>query len=201
MKYAVLVKQLGQESKSLENIIKHIPGKNLKSDVKIIEALTKLAYINFLIGEKENCEFVTDKLSLIDFNDNYDYWTWIEFALCLRVELSLIKDDISRYENSINLIKKPLNSGDDFQKKIRNNVHLRFMAGEGVELNLDESNENVLVVFERKLVYLMKLLKLKAFGGSGEYAIQQIEMKIADVSAELKKFIDIDGVYSYSPFK
>ena len=201
MKYDLLVKQLTKDSSSLADMIKHISSKYLKSDVKIVESLTKLAYINFLIGEKRNCEFITEKLSLIDFNNDYDYWIWIEFALCLRVELSLIKGDIIKYENSIDLIKKPLSSGEGLEKKIRNNVHIRFMSGEGVELDLDYRKEDLFIMFERTLIYLMKLLKLKAFGGSNEFTIQQVDVRIANILPDLNHLIDIGGIYSFSPFK
>ena len=75
------------------------------------------------------------------------------------------------------------------------------MSGEGVELDLDDRKEDLFILFERKLIYLMKLLKLKAFGGSNEFTIQQVDVRIANILPDLNHLIDIGGIYSFSPFK
>ncbi|WP_371419677.1 DUF6707 family protein [Pantoea sp. CCBC3-3-1] len=36
---------------------------------------------------------MVDKLSGIEFNNDYDYWAWIEYAIALRAEISIINND------------------------------------------------------------------------------------------------------------
>jgi len=137
---------------------------------------------------------------LIDFDNNYDYWTWIELALCLRAETALINKNSVKREKSINLIVDALNSGEGLHKKVKYNIHLRFMSGEGVEWGNDESDDDSFYLFERNLIYLMKLYKLKAFGGSSDYPLEKIDHNITNTRLYLKPLIDIEGIYFFSPF-
>lgn len=97
-----------------------------------------------------------------------------------------------------------MNYGEGFQKKIKNNVHNRFMAGEGVELDkLVSSQENINIYeeFNHRLIYLMKLIKLEILGASDEYPVEKATENIGNNVKALQKIISSNALDGVQPFK
>ncbi|WP_243757217.1 DUF6707 family protein [Cronobacter turicensis] len=160
-----ILSELSDKNLEIKNAISLLPSKNINTDKSIVETLTKLAYY-FFVGEKEQeAMVICDELANIKFNNDYDCWTWVEYALCLRIELSLRLINPEKKEMSITIIQEALDSGEGLVKKIRNQVHERFMNGEKFSIDEVES-KNYNAEFEARMIYLMRLLKAKAFGGS-----------------------------------
>ncbi len=96
-----------------------------------------------------------------------------------------------------------MNYGEGLQKKIKNNVHNRFMAAEGIELvNFVTTQENVNIYeeFNHRLIYLMKLIKLEILGASNEYPVEKVRKNIGNNVKAMQKLIssnDLDGVQSF----
>ncbi|EKY3217367.1 hypothetical protein RBA43_003841 [Cronobacter turicensis] len=160
-----ILSELSDKNVAIKNAISLLPSKSIKTDKTIVETLTKLAYYFFIFEKEHEAMIICDELANIKFNNDYDYWAWVEYVLCLCIELSLRLINPEKKEISIAIIKEALDSGEGLVKKIRNQVHKRFMNGEGFSINEVES-KNYDAEFEARMIYLMKLLKAKAFGGS-----------------------------------
>ncbi|MGD8164529.1 DUF6707 family protein [Pantoea sp. FN0307] len=171
-----MLEKLREESKGIENCLKVIPTKNIKTEKAIVESLTKLAYFLFVNDENNDVILICDELSKIEFKNDYDYWTWVEYALALRAEISEQNGNKIKQVESVRLIEDALISGEGLPKKIRGNVHKRFMDGEGVALNSNEEEEGL----DARLIYLMRLIKLKSLGGSEKYTLVKASVNIIE---------------------
>ncbi|EOL9072421.1 DUF6707 family protein [Cronobacter turicensis] len=160
-----ILSELSDKNVAIKNAISLLPSKSIKTDKTIVETLTKLAYYLFIAEKEHEAMVICDELANVKFNNDYDYWAWVEYVLCLRIELSLKLINPEKKEISITIIKEALDSGEGLVKKIRNQVHKRFMNGEEFSINEAES-KNYDAEFEARMICLMKLLKAKAFGGS-----------------------------------
>ncbi|EPO1083885.1 DUF6707 family protein [Cronobacter dublinensis] len=195
-----ILSELSEESVAIKNAISLLPSKSIKTDKAIVETLTKLAYFFFIDEKEQEAMAVCDKLANIKFNNDYDYWTWIEYALCLRIELSSRLADPEKKEILISIIKEALDSGEGLVKKIRNQVHERFMNGEDFGIDEVESKDSG-AEFEARMIYLMKLLKAKAFGGSEFFNPNFVDAEVKNTLKILQVLlIDVDK-NQLTPFK
>ncbi|EOI5821441.1 DUF6707 family protein [Cronobacter malonaticus] len=195
-----LLSELSEESVAIKNAISLLPSKSIKTDKAIVETLTKLAYFFFIDEKEQEAMAVCDQLANIKFNNDYDYWAWVEYALCLRIELSSRQGDPEKKEISISIIKKALDSGEGLVKKIRNQVHERFMNGEEFGIDEAESKDSD-AEFEARMIYLMKLFKAKAFGGSGFFNPNFVDAEVKNTLKILQALlIDVDK-NQLTPFK
>ncbi|MDO6410122.1 DUF6707 family protein [Pantoea phytobeneficialis] len=203
MKFDNIITELSEKTSSLKSKIESIPAKNLKTGKMVLESLSKLAFIQYVNDEFDDAEIISEKLSSIGFDNDYDYWTWIEFSISLRAQLALLKQDDEKYNDSVLKIKSVLDSGEGMLKKIRNNVHNRFMAGEGVELAesvASGENKDLAISFDLRLVYLMKLIKIKVLGGSPEYSINKVERDIEDNLSSMRGLLNKSSISKVKPF-
>lgn len=67
MKFEAIVDELKKETKDLEYWVNLIPKINLITDKKIVESLTKLAFILYIEDKVLEAKAITDKLSSIPF--------------------------------------------------------------------------------------------------------------------------------------
>ena len=204
MKYSRFVEELSNENEVLRGVFDKIKARFIKTDKGIVESLTKIAFILYIKKDFKNAMSIVDKLSGIEFNNDYDYWTWIEYAIALRAEISIINNDDEKNKDSIKKIIDALNSGEGLPKKIKINVHNRFMAGESVELdnsNFSSKNTNFYDNFSHRLIYQMALVKLKVLGASKEYPIGKVTSNIESNSQEMQKMIDEGVLLGIQPFK
>ncbi|EGT4511167.1 hypothetical protein E7W39_04735 [Cronobacter sakazakii] len=195
-----ILSELSEESVAIKNAISLLSSKSIKTDKAIVETLTKLAYFFFIDEKEQEAMAVCDQLANIQFNNDYDYWTWVEYALCLRIELSSRLGDPEKKEISISVIKKALDSGEGLVKKIRNQVHERFMNGEEFGIDEVESKDSD-AEFEARMIYLMKLFKAKAFGGSEFFNPNFVDAEVKNTLKILQALlIDVDK-NQLAPFK
>lgn len=206
MKFIKILDELSSENSEIKFNIQHISYKKKRNDKDVIESLTKIAYIFYVLDDIRNAELVSNKLASIPFENDYDYWTWIEYAISLRAELAQLDGDSKKFNNSIAKINDALDTGEGLHKKIRNNVYNRFMTGDGIELDesvLSGKNENLIDIFDFRLIFLMKLIKVKVLGGSVEYpfqlAVENIDIDIKEMKTLL---VDVDDIFKeIRPFK
>jgi len=206
MKFINILDDLAMDNGEIRILTENIANKNKKTDKAIIESLTKVAYILYALDDIKNAELVTDKLASIPFNNDYDYWTWIEYAICLRATISQVNGDSKKFDESIEKIREALNYGEGLQKKVRINVHARFMQGDNVEpdgLTILEKEGDLAEIFEIRLIYLMKLIKLKVLGGSTEYpvgrAIENINYNVHEIKSLIINIDDL--IKNVRPFR
>ncbi|ELY4159834.1 hypothetical protein SMZ39_004117 [Cronobacter turicensis] len=195
-----ILRELSEESVAIKNAISLLPSKSIKTDKAIVETLTKLAYFFFIDEKEQETMAVCDQLANIKFNDDYDYWAWVEYALCLRIELSSRLINPEKKEISISIIKEALDSGEGLVKKIRNQVHERFMNGE--EFGIDDAEcKDSDAEFEARMIYLMKLLKAKAFGGSEFFNPHFVDAEIKNILKILQAMLIDADKNQLVPFK
>ncbi len=182
------------DGSGLQGYLKKIPHKNKRTEKAQVESLTKLAYVFFLKDEGELCEKIIDLLSCVPFENDYDYWTWLEFSLSLRAYLNHSGE---KGIESLDKINSALNYGDGLPKKIRLNVHARFLSGEGVVLELTE-NCSQSDEFDIRLVYLMKAIKL--FILNGNLSGTDLKLSIESNIKRLRDLLDNMDFFSTTPF-
>lgn len=200
MKLKSMLDNLSQKNEIIKNAISLLPSKSIKTDKAIVETLAKLAYYFYIDSKEQEAMIVCDQLANINFNNDYDYWTWIEYALCLRVELSSKVGDSEKEQNSVSLMKEALDSGAVIVRKIKSQVHERFMNGEGV--NVDEAgNMEPDTEFEYRMIYGMKLLKIKAFGGSEFFNSNFIDAEVTKNIQLMRSILRAKNNNQIAPFK
>ncbi|ELY2857123.1 hypothetical protein SMC92_004258 [Cronobacter dublinensis] len=200
MKLKSMLDNFSQKNEIIKNAISLLPSKSIKTDKAIVETLAKLAYYFYIDSKVQEAMIVCDQLANINFNNDYDYWTWIEYALCLRVELSSKVGDSEKEQNSVSLMKEALDSGAVIVRKIKSQVHERFMNGEGV--NVDEAgNMEPDTEFEYRMIYVMKLLKIKAFGGSEFFNSNFIDAEVTKNIQLMRSILRAKNNNQIAPFK
>ncbi|MFW0858495.1 DUF6707 family protein [Cronobacter dublinensis] len=200
MKLKSMLDNLSEKNEIIKNAISLLPSKSIKTDKAIVETLAKLAYYFYIDSKEQEAMVVCDQLANINFNNDYDYWTWIEYALCLRVELSSKFGDSEKEQNSVSLMKEAMDSGAAIVRKIKNQVHERFMNGEGV--NVDEAgNMEPDTEFEYRMIYVMKLLKIKAFGGSEFFNSNFIDAEVTKNIQLMQSILKAKNNNQIAPFK
>lgn len=196
-----IVELLSKESDSLSDILNKVPRKNIKNKKLMLESIVRVAYILNILGSYKDAELVTDFLSNIKFENNYDYWTWLEFSLALRAELAFNVGDINKSVESVDIMSEALHSGEGLQKMIRINVHSRFMDGEMLELKSVGEETNYSFMFDHNIINLMRLVKMKVLGGSDKFNIDLLESEIKKETSQLLSILNEIGVNSILPFR
>lgn len=183
---------LSSHNEKLKKMIINLPTNSTKTEKKTLETLTKLAFFAYTNDDIDTSMEICDELSKIKFNNDYDYWTWIEYSLALRAELAIKKQLVSKEQESIKKIKEALNSGEGLHKKIRLNVHDRFMNGEGV--TFDEIGKNITPPIELsyRLIYLMKLIKIKVLGGSSFFTAEKLTLEVKNNLDRIRELLTDD---------
>lgn len=183
---------LSSHNEKLKKMITSLPTKSTKTEKKTIETLTKVAFFAYANDDIDTSMEICDELSKIKFNNDYDHWTWIEYSLALRAELAIKNRLESKAQESIGKIKEVLNSGGGLHKKIRLNVHDRFMNGEGVTLDEIEKNTPPPIEFSYRLIYLIKLIKIKTLGGSSFFTAEKLTLEIKHSLEKMRELLKND---------
>jgi len=204
MKCSQILRDLSKENEDLKKIISKIHSRFTVSNKGVLEGLCKISYILYIIRDFENSLLITERLSLIPFNNDYDYWIWIEFAISLRAEISNQIGYNEKGRDSLDIIKAALNSGEGIEKKIKINVHNRFMAGEGVVLDesiTDGTRQDIYNEFNHRLIYLMKLIKLNVLGASAEYSREKTLSNIKSNVQRMLVLVQENALDGAQPFR
>ncbi|QHA88933.1 DUF6707 family protein [Serratia rhizosphaerae] len=183
---------LSSHNEKLKKMIINLPTNSTKTEKKTLETLTKVAFFAYTNDDIDTSMEICDELSKIKFNNDYEYWTWIEYSLALRAELAIKKQLVSKKQESIKKIKEALNSGEGLHKKIRLNVHDRFMSGEGVTLDEIEKNITPPIELSYRLIHLMKLIKIKVLGGSSLFTAEKLTLEVKNNLDRMRELLTDD---------
>ena len=198
------VKELIEEVENdveLVSYLNRIPKKNKKTQVSYLESLNHLAYLLYLDGQEEMAKELLDRIIQVPFEGNYNTWTFVDSALVLLAYLE------REAENQVLVYKKlllsPLEQGEESTQKIRRRVHQRFLNGDSLEQKLAkiEQAPSTESEMERRLLYLTDLLKIHLFIAESTCEETDIQAKIEENMAILKKYIKEHGIYCLFPFK
>ena len=198
------VKELIEEIENdveLVSYLNRIPKKNKKTQAIYLESLNHLAYLLYLDGQEEMAKELLDRIVQIPFEGNYNTWTFVDGSLVLLAYLE------REAENQVLVYKKlllsPLEQGEESTQKIRRRVHQRFLNGDSLEQKLAkiEQVSSPESEMERRLLYLTDLLKIYLFIAESTCEETDIQTKIEENMAILKKYSKEHEIYSLFPFK
>ncbi len=204
MKLISVLETLSQGGGLVATYIEKIPSKLTKSNKLRLEAFAKLAYVLYIIDEKEPAKLIVSRLAEVDFEKNYDYWEWVESSLVLKGLLAKENNEISVYNSTQTRILEALSSGTELQLKVKLSVHKRFLEGETLDdekIQFYANKGNAIAECNERITFLMTLFKLKFFGTDVSYPIEKVECEITTQAELVNNFISSAGLFEITPFK
>lgn len=145
-----LIKKLNEDN----NYVKLLSQSEKKTKKSYLENIVKMTY-KLYFKDNEKYKNLLNLLCDVDFENDYNYWTWIEYALLLNIYDNEIKgDDNSIYIEKINYA---INSGSELE------VHVRQNVIERIKSSSFEYNRNKIEDIDISIENLMRLLKIRFF--------------------------------------
>ncbi|MCH4257319.1 MAG: hypothetical protein LKF77_18045 [Proteus vulgaris] len=145
-----LIKKLNED----DNYVNLLSRSEKKTKKSYLENIVKITY-KLYFKENEKYKNLLNLLCDVDFENDYNYWTWIEYALLLKIYDNEIKgNDNSIYIEKINYA---INSGSELEVYVKKNVIER------IKLNSLEYNSNKIKDIDTSIENLMRLLKIRFF--------------------------------------
>lgn len=145
-----LIKKLNEDN----NYVKLLSQSEKKTKKSYLENIVKMTY-KLYFKDNEKYKNLLSLLCDVDFENDYNYWTWIEYALLLKIYDNEIKgDDNSIYIEKINYA---INSGSELE------VHVRQNVIERIKSSSFEYNQNKIEDINISIENLMRLLKIRFF--------------------------------------
>lgn len=145
-----LTKKLNEDN----NYVKLLSQSEKKTKKSYLENIVKMTY-KLYFKDNEKYKNLLSLLCDVDFENDYNYWTWIEYALLLKIYDNEIKgDDNSIYIEKINYA---INSGSELE------VHVRQNVIERIKSSSFEYNQNKIEDIDISIENLMRLLKIRFF--------------------------------------
>ncbi len=191
-------------SPELDAYLKKIPKKNKSTQAIFLESLSKLAFSLYIIKEVELSNELASILSEIPFDNDYDHWTWIEYAICLKSKIEKEKGDNTSSAKEIKKILSTLEIGSELEVSIKKRVFNSMLDGDNIyidELNDAMENENNISIYNEGLLYIMEMIKIEEINyvikKNGDSMKKQIEDQISTCSSIVKNI----GIEKTMPFK
>lgn len=145
-----LIKKLNEDDIYV-NLLSRNERKTKKS---YLENIVKMTY-KLYFKDNEKYKNLLNLLCDVDFENDYNYWTWIEYALLLKIYDNEIKgNDNNIYIEKINYA---INSGSELE------VHVKKNVIERINLSSFEYNSNKIKDIDISIENLMRLLKIRFF--------------------------------------
>ena len=200
MKLPEVVEQM-EKHPDLHLYLDKILKKNKKTQASYLESLNHLAYLLYLDGQEEMAKKLLESVIQVPFEGNYNTWTFVDSSLVLLTWMEKeTENKLSAYKK---LLLSPLEQGEESTQKIRRRVHQRFLNGDSLEQKLAkiEQASSPESEMERRLLYLIDLLKIHLFIAESTCEETDIQAKIEENMEILKKYIKEHEIYSLFPFK
>lgn len=192
-----------QNNKCLFEFFEKIPLKNIKTKKNFLESVVTLSYILYIIND-DRFLIIAKELSEIDFFHNYDYWTWIECAICL---LAYYYQENNKDDEFLNLKMKLDNTletaPNELILSVKKNVHQRFLQGELLDKSyiieaIDE--KNTIQEINKRLVFMMNLIKLQVYKQETVVDKNMLNDEIIENSAIIQTYFNENGFKKIFPF-
>ncbi|NWB85932.1 MULTISPECIES: DUF6707 family protein [Pseudomonas] len=204
MKLTDVLEILSQGDSPVATYLEKIPSKFTKSSKLRLEAFSKLAYVLYVTKEKEQAKFIVDRLAEVPFENNYDYWEWVESALVLKGLLAKESNETSAYDSALASVLEAMNSGSELQVKVKLSVHNRFLEGETLDdekIRFYADKGDAIAECNERIILLITLLKLKFFDTEASYPVEKIEHEITEQTDRINSLISTVGLFKITPFK
>lgn len=157
-------------------------------DAGDLSMLVELAYIHYIIGEKETALQLAKLTYEVEFTNNFDIWTWAEFSLAL---MSLLHKENDGEELSKNCIAKI--SAVVESKPLNKKIFNRFLNGSTLDYKKIENAQNEDSEYHWRKNQLQKLILIHEMGGGEEFSIERAKEEIQENLDRLKVLVDIFG--------
>lgn len=195
-----------EKQAELQSYIEQIPAKYKKTQKAYLTALVKLSYLLYInqSEQKPQIKSLLDELSRIPFEENYDYWTWVEHALVLQARIAREKEQQAVYKQFMQLIEDALNTGEEAVVKIKHNVQDRFVKGETLSTQTIDAaikKNDLLIECEQRILYVMKLFKIKELGAQLPYTDEKIDEESTQHMERINEIVKQIGIQKVEPFK
>ena len=200
MKLPEVVEQM-EKHPDLHLYLDKILKKNKKTQASYLESLNHLAYLLYMDSQEEMAKKLLESVIQVPFEGNYNTWTFVDSSLVLLTWMEKeTENKLSAYKK---LLLSPLEQGEESTQKIRRRVHQRFLNGDSLEQKLAkiEQASSPESEMERRLLYLIDLLKIHLFIAESTCEETDIQAKIEENMEILKKYIKEHEIYSLFPFK
>lgn len=147
-----------QNNSQLTEYFEKIAVKNRRAKKGFLESAVILSYILYIIND-DNYLSIIKELSNIDFFDDYNYWTWIEGAICLLAHDNYQNNQHDKFSQLKAKLDDTLNQGkDELMISVKKNVHQCFLTGAMLDKEriISAINRNDTVdEINRRLPYIM----------------------------------------------
>lgn len=153
------------------------------------------AYFAYFLSKNEILCKILNSFINIEFDGNYDKWTWIEGGLIIMYRIG---SEMQIENNDVCISKKildTLNFGDsDIKKKINRKAFTRRMNGESLVNYCGKAHAAFLNSdLELEFIYLMgyykELLFIYVLGGSDNYPLEQLSIRLNATETKIKSFL------------
>ena len=186
-----------EKDENCHKFLKDIRKTNKRTKALYLESLNRLAYNLYLSGDELSAKRILEYLAQIEFEGDYDYWTFIEPAISLLAFIE--REDEAQAEHLREIILAPVEMGS----RINKIVHQRFLEGqllEGRKAQIEEAadEEHQIVYRYDLLAILMKLYLLRA-----DTKFEEKDLR-ADIEQEkyiLAEYLNKGSLYDFFPFK
>lgn len=190
----------------LQSYIEQIPAKYKKTQKAYLTALVKLSYLLYITQSKQNSDIkkLLDELSQIPFAENYDYWTWVEYALILQARIAREEGQSDVYGQAMKRINDALQTGEEAVVKVKHNVQDRFVKGETLNTKTIDAaitQKKPSMECEQRILYIMKLFKIKELGAQLPYTDEKIDAESQQYIERVNEIIKQIGIQKVEPFK
>lgn len=137
-----------------DNYVNLLSRSEKKTKKSYLENIVKMTY-KLYFKNNEKYKKLLNLLCDVDFENDYNYWTWIEYALLLKIYDNEIKgNDNSIYIEKINYA---INSGSELE------IHVKKNIIERINLSSFEYSSNKIKDIDTSIENLMRLLKIRFF--------------------------------------
>lgn len=195
-----------EKKAELHLYIEQIPAKYKKTQKAYLAALVKLSYLLYITqsDQKPQIKELLEELSQIPFEENYDYWTWVEHALVLQARIAREEEHQAVYDQSMQLIEDALNTGEEAVVKVKHNVQARFVKGETLSTQTIDAaikKNDTSMECEQRILYVMKLFKIKELGAQPPYTDEKVEQESTEYMKRINEIVEQVGIEKVEPFK
>lgn len=186
----------------LADLLAKIPKSNQKTQAAHSEAAYHLALSLYLTDQLDRAQKVLALLAQVDFDGDYNHWTFVELNLILYAHIKRNEEDAS--EQLRQRLLSPLTAGNDVQQRVKARVRQRRLAGsrlDDLRAELASSQEDgQRQNFYRRLL-LSELMRLYLFADETPFDKEELKQQIFDEEAQLKTSIAKHSIFQDYPFK
>ncbi|WP_017811742.1 DUF6707 family protein [Paenibacillus shenyangensis] len=182
-----------------------IPARSRRTAKGELEAYVRLGWLLYALDKTDIARPIVEPLTSVPFENNYDYWTWIEYALILQAELSTGQEQGKAIrEQAVAAVEQAVQTGETAVVQVKQKVQSRFLKGETLHTDYIEKavqHQDEVAEANARLLHLIDLSKLSMLGGSAEYPAEQAAREAAAQQSRIREITDRHGWIELDPFK